>query len=191
MWLKWPQHSRSSVYRIDRFEYKNRLSRKKRIAPFNSAPPKTPISEVWSKIDKDSKSRPEGQKRSVRHCRIDRFDQKYRFSRKNNSAIRFSAPENPHIRSFVKNRQRFEKSTKSDQKIDKSIASDRSVQKNAKQTSSDISSDPKLSFKPKIMKIGSESAEKRLAEKNRYGRKYGTMNYERKDKRILSPYLQS
>ena len=105
MWLKWPQYSRSSV------------------------------------------------------CRIDRFDHKYPFSRKTNSAIRFSAPENPHIRGFVKNRQRFKKSTKSDQKIDKSIASDRSVRKNAKQTSSDISSDPKLSLKPKIMKIGSGSAE--------------------------------
>ena len=139
------------------------ICKKKRKAPFDSAPPKTPKSEVWSKIDKDSKSRPEpitstqlnrsirpeisifkkkeyqhsiqrarkppyarfgqkstkmrkvDQKRSVRGCRIDRFDLKYRFSRKTNSAIRFSAPENPHIRGLVKNRQRFEKSTRSDQ----------------------------------------------------------------------------
>ena len=41
--------------------------------------------------------------------------EKYRFSRKTNSAIGFSAPENPHIRGLVKNRKRFEKSTRSDQ----------------------------------------------------------------------------
>ena len=83
-----------------------------------------------------------------------------------NTAIGLSASENPYTRSFIKNRPRFRKSIRIDQKIDKSIASDRLVQKIEKQTSSDISSDHKLSFKSKIMEIGSGSGEIRLVEKS-------------------------
>ena len=84
----------------------------KRIAPFDSAPPKTPIYEVRSRIDKNSKR---SDQFGTVDCQSDRFDHKYRFSRKTNSAIRFSTSENPHIRGLVKNRQRFKKSTRSDQ----------------------------------------------------------------------------
>ena len=52
------------------------------------------------------------------------------------------------------------------------------MQKIGKQTSSDISSDHKLSFKPKIMKLGSRSGEIQVAEKSgteawKEGRKEG------------------
>ena len=66
MWLKWPQYILTKLGSSNRsIRLKISIFKKKRIAPFHSAPPKTPISEVWSRIDKDSKSRPKSIKKSI------------------------------------------------------------------------------------------------------------------------------
>ena len=79
--------------------------------------------------------------------------------KKRNTAIRYS-PKNHHATSFVKNGQSFKNSIKIDRRIDQlnEIAIDQRGT-TTKRTSSDISSDHKLSFKSKIIKIGSGSSE--------------------------------
>ena len=186
-------HGNDRIRRLDRKQIM--ILRKNEHRHSIHRPPKTPISEVWSKIDKDSKSRPEpitstqlnrsirpeisifkkkeyqqsiqrarkppyarfgqkstkmrkvDQKRSVRGCRIDRFDLKYRFSRKTNSAIRFSAPENP----ISEVRSKIDKDSKSRPMID--IASDRSVQKTQNKHQATSIRIPSFHLSPRTWKL--------------------------------------